>query len=209
MIEYIKTLGLSLVIISIFTACASKEPIFSKQTLLEEANTCQLLKTGKEKVLCYEEMSEHNSIATLRLGINHASYKNYDKAFELFTSAKDNGNYYANLPLAYLYFQGTGVKKDLNKALELLQSSSIKDVNAAYQLSKFHLEGLGIKKDKEKGLDLLTKAANKGMFVAQKQLAVIYLKGLYEVTIDKTKSESWVKKAKENKTDKTFNIYKL
>ena len=191
------------------SACSFTKPAFNLENENTEIKQCQSIKKAKEKLECYENISEENSTAALKLGIYNAERKNFDKAAKLFKASKEMGNYYANLPLAYLYFQGTGVKKDTKKSLELLQESASKDANAAFQLSKFYSKGLVIEKDINKALEYLTFAADKNMFVAQRELALIYSKGLLGIKKDEVKAKLWQEKANANKTDRTFDIYKL
>ena len=209
MSTFIKTLFLSFFVITSFTACASKQVSFQSEKESTQIAQCQKVVENNERIKCYEALKTTNSIAQLKLGVLNATHKKYDEAFKLFTASKDEGNYYANLPLAYLYFQGNGVDKDSKKSLELLEAASTKDVNAAFQLSNFYFKGLGIAKNITKGLNLLKLAADKNMFAAQKKLAVIYAQGLYGIEKDDSKSKTWQEKANNNKTDKTFNIYKL
>ena len=199
----------SFIIAILFNGCFFSKPEFNLDNEDIEIQQCQEIGTKQGRIICYEEISSDNSMASLKLGIFHANNKDFDKAFKYLNSSKEMGNYYANLPLAYLYFQGTGVEKNSEKSLNLLKESANKDPNSAFQLSKFYLKGLGIEQDTTKGLEYLTSAANKNMFVAQKQLALAYSKGLYNIKEDEEKAKYWQEKANNNKADKTFNIYKL
>lgn len=205
----IKSLSLGFLIAILFNGCFFSKPKFNLKNEDIEIQKCKKIEDKQNRITCYEDISEDNSIASLKLGTFYADKKDYTKAFKYLNSSKELGNYYANLPLAYLYFQGTGVKKDSKKSLNLLKESAQKDPNSAFQLSKFYLKGIGIQKDTLKGLEYLTSAANKNMFVAQKQLALAYSKGLYDIKKDTSKAEYWQEKANNNKTDKTFDIYKL
>ena len=192
-----------------FNGCFFSKPKFNLNNEDIEIQKCQKVENKKTRVSCYKEISPNNSMASLKLGIYNAEQKNFEKAFKLLTNSKEMGNYYANLPLAFLYFQGTGVKKDASKSLELLKASASKDPNAAFQLSKFYAKGITIQKDTKKALEYLNFAANKNMFVAQRELALIYAKGLFDVKKDEVKAKYWLEKANANKSDKTFDIYKL
>lgn len=191
------------------SACSFSKPAFNLDTEKVQVQECQNIKEIKNKIKCYEDISSSNSMAALKLGIYNAERKNFEKASKLLESSKEMGNYYANLPLAFLYFQGTGVEKDASKSLELLKASASKDPNAAFQLSKFYAKGITIQKDTKKALEYLNFAANKNMFVAQRELAIIYSKGLFDIKKDEVKAKYWTEKANANKSDKTFDIYKL
>lgn len=205
----LKSLFLAFLIAIFFNGCFFSKPAFNLDNEDIQIQKCQELEDKQKRIDCYDDISSDNSTASLKLGIYYADNKDYEKAYEYLNSSKEMGNYYANLPLAYLYFQGTGVKKDANKSLELLKESAPKDPNAAFQLSKFYLKGIGIAQNITKGLEYLTSAANKNMFAAQKKLALTYSKGLFNIKKDEEKAKYWQEKANNNKTDKTFNIYKL
>lgn len=205
----IKILLSSFIIVFFFNGCFFSKPTFNINNEKTQIKKCKNIKEVKNKILCYEDISSSNSSAALKLGIYNAEQKNFKKASKLLVSSKEMGNYYANLPLAFLYFQGNGVSKDVNKSLELLKESAFKDPNAAFQLSKFYSKGITVEKDTAKALEYLTFAANKNMFEAQRELALIYSKGLFDIKKDKAKAKYWIEKANENKTDRTFDIYKL
>jgi len=204
----IKTLLLTFLVAISINGCFFS-PEFNLDNENIEINECQKLQSKEKRIDCYTNLSSHNSLASLKLGIYNADNKNYNKAFEYLSDSKDMGNYYANLPLAYLYFQGTGVKKDTEKSIKLLEESAAKDPNAAFQLSKFYAKGITIAQNTTKALKYLTSAANKNMFAAQKELAIIYSKGLFDIDQDEIKAKYWQEKANSNKNDKTFDIYKL
>ncbi len=199
----------SFLISFLINGCFFQKPEFNFDNEGIEIQKCQEIQKKQERITCYKKISSDNSTASLKLGIFYANKKDFDKAFKYLSASKEMGNYYANLPLAYLYFQGTGVNKDSQKSLNLLKESAAKDPNSAFQLSKFYLKGLGIEQNTAKGLEYLTSAANKNMFVAQKQLTMAYSKGLYNIKADEEKAKYWQEKANNNKADKTFDIYKL
>ena len=205
----LKSLLLAFLLAIFFNACSFSKVTFSMKDENLGLQECQKMNKEEEKIDCYDDLSSDNSIAALKLGTHYADKNEYDKAYDYLNSSKDMGNYYANLPLAYLYFEGSGVEKDSNKSLELLKESASKDPNAAYQLSKFYFNGIGIEQDVDKGLEYLTFAAKKDMFLAQKQLAILYSKGFLTIKKDLVKAKYWEEKANNNKEDKTFNIYKL
>ena len=99
-----------------------------------------------------------------------ADKKEYKDAVRYLEQAKNNDNVYANLALAFLYYKGDGVNKDIDKSFELLKESSDIDPNAAYQLARFYLQGINTKIDNQKGVELINFAASKGVSTAQKML---------------------------------------
>lgn len=197
----------------LFSACSIKMPEFltfssvNYDELLKDANECQTLEDDLNKLNCYNKIEEENSFAKIRLGTNAVYKKEYIKALDYLNKAKDEGNLYANLPLALLYYKGEGVRKDINQSFELLKESSDIDPVAAFQLSKFYLQGINTKIDNEKGIDLLDFAAQNGVLQAQELLSNIYKQGLFEQSKDQIKYEYWLNKANTNKEDKNSNIY--
>jgi len=162
------------------------------------------------KLFCYKKLlDKNNSYAQLRMGTYHADKKEYPDAVKYLRKSQENKNLYSNLALAFLYYKGDGVKKDVNKSFELLKDSSDIDPNAAYQLSRFYLQGINTKVDNEKGIELIEFAASKGVLTAQKMLININKEGLFAQPKDQKKVEFWEAKIKEKKEDLTFKIYQL
>ena len=220
----IKKILLPAVTIFMFTACSMKMPSFSMPSFsmpsffdsedeelasLTQANLCQEIESFDSKLTCYKKIVDKNSYAQLRMGTYYADKKEYKDAVKYLEQAKSNDNIYANLALAFLYYKGDGVKKDVNKSFELLKDSSDIDPNAAYQLSRFYLQGINTKVDNEKGIELIEFAASKGVLTAQKMLININKEGLFAQPKDQKKVEFWEAKIKEKKEDLTFKIYQL
>lgn len=211
--------------IFLFSACSLKMPEVKmpefkmpeflsfgkdKNTIaLEKANVCQEIEDMDNKLFCYKKILNENSYAQLRMGTYSVEKKDYKKALEYLNQAIDNKNAYANLALAFLYYKGDGVEKDIDKAFKLLSDSSNIDPTAAYQLSRFYLQGINTKVDNEKGIELIEFAASKGVLTAQKMLININKEGLFAQPKDQKKVEFWEAKIKEKKEDLTFKIYQL
>jgi uncharacterized protein len=204
----------------IFAGCSLKMPSFSMPSFLqfedkdllslEEANVCQKIESLDSKLTCYKKLLEKsNSYAQLRMGTYHADRKEYKDAIKYLNLSKENDNLYANLALAFLYYKGDGVEKNIDKSFELLEESSHQDPNAAYQLARFYLQGINTKIDYEKGVQLVEFAAQKGVTTAQKMLVNINKQGLFSQPKDQKKVDYWEAKLKENKEDLTFKIYKI
>ena len=208
-----KTLFLILITF-IFNGCSFKMPSFlqftdDKSKDLEIANKCQEIESLDSKLKCYKNILEINSYAQLRMGTYHADRKEYSEAIKFLNLSKQNNNIYANLALAFLYYKGDGVEKDINKSFELLKESSDIDPNASYQLARFYLQGINTKIDYDKGVELIDFAAQKGVLTAQKMLVNINKQGLFNQPKNQTKVEYWESKIKENKEDLTFKVYKI
>ncbi|MDD2886778.1 MAG: tetratricopeptide repeat protein [Aliarcobacter sp.] len=206
--------------IFLFTACSLKMPDFSMPSFLsfsddkdavalEKANVCQKIEDMDNKLFCYKKIVNENSYAQLRMGTYSVEKKDYKKAVEYFNQSIDNKNPYANLALAFLYYKGDGVEKDLNKSFELLQDSSNIDPNAAYQLSRFYLQGINTPVDNKKGVELIEFAASKNLLAAQKMLIKIYTEGLFGQEKDMKKVKQWQDEIKKDIRDTNFEVYKL
>jgi len=198
----------------LITGCSLKMPSFlqfeDKNLIsLNEANVCQKIEEESPKISCYEKILDKNSYAQLRMGTYYADKKEYDKATKYLNLSKNNNNIYANLPLAFLYYKGEGIKKDIDTSFKLLEKASDIDPNAAYQLSRFYLQGINTKVDYPKGIKLIEFAAQNGVLTAQKMLININKQGLFEQPKDQKKVDHWQNKVNENKEDLTFNIYKI
>ncbi|MDZ7817369.1 MAG: hypothetical protein U5K55_01630 [Aliarcobacter sp.] len=162
------------------------------------------------KLTCYKKLLEKdNSYAQLRMGTYYADRKEYKDALKYLNLSKENDNLYANLALAFLYYKGDGVQKDIDNSFELLKESSQFDPNAAYQLARFYLQGINTKVDHEKGVQLVEFAAQEGVKTAQKMLININKQGLFSQPKDQKKVDYWEAKLKENKEDLTFKVYKI
>ncbi|MDD2894934.1 MAG: tetratricopeptide repeat protein [Aliarcobacter sp.] len=206
--------------IFLFTACSLKMPEFSMPSFLsfsddkdaialEKANVCQKIEDIDNKLFCYKKILNENSYAQLRMGTYSVEKKDYKKAVEYFNQSIDNKNAYANLALAFLYYKGDGVEKDLDKSFKLLQDSSNVDPIAAYQLSRFYLQGINTPVDNKKGVELIEFAASKNLIAAQKMLIKIYTEGLFSQEKDMKKVKQWQDVIKKDVRDTNFEIYKL
>lgn len=206
--------------IFLFTACSLKMPEFSMPSFLsfsddkdavalEKANVCQKIEDMDNKLFCYKKILNENSYAQLRMGTYSVEKKDYKKAVEYLNQSMNNKNAYANLALAFLYYKGDGVEKNLDKSFKLLQDSSDVDPNAAYQLSRFYLQGINTQVDTKKGIELIEFAASKNLLTAQKMLVKIYTEGLFSQEKDMKKVKQWQDEIKKDIRDTNFEIYKL
>jgi TPR repeat protein len=216
----LKKITLPILSIFLFTACSLKMPEFSMPSFLsfsddedtialEKANVCQKIQNIDNKLFCYRKIVDENSYAQLRMGTYSVEKKDYKKAIEYLNQSIDNKNAYANLALAFLYYKGEGVEKDIDKAFKLLSDASEKDPNAAYQLSRFYLQGINTQVDIDKGIELLEFAASKNMLSAQKMLIKIYTEGMFSQEKDSKKVKQWQDVIKKDVRDTNFEVYKL
>ncbi len=216
----LKKIALPILSTFLFTACSLKMPEFSMPSFLsfsddkdavalEKANVCQKIEDMDNKLFCYKKILNENSYAQLRMGTYSVEKKDYKKAVEYLNQSMNNKNPYANLALAFLYYKGDGVEKDLDKSFKLLQDSSDVDPNAAYQLSRFYLQGINTQVDTKKGIELIEFAASKNLLTAQKMLVKIYTEGLFSQEKDMKKVKQWQDEIKKDIRDTNFEIYQL
>ena len=207
-----------LLLIFVFAGCSFKIPDlpsflqFENKDLiaLNEANLCQEIQDMDSKLFCYKKLlDKNNSYAQLRMGTHLADKKEFYNAVKYLNQSYENKNIYSNLALAFLYYKGDGVRKDVAKSFELLKDSSNIDPNAAFQLSRFYLQGINTKIDIKEGIELIEAAAQKGVPNAQEMLININKQGLFNQAKDQKKADYWEAKFKENKEDLTFKIYQL
>ena len=216
----LKKIALPILSTFLFTACSLKMPDFSMPSFLsfsddkdavalEKANVCQKIEDMDNKLFCYKKILNENSYAQLRMGTYSVEKKDYKKAVEYLNQSINNKNPYANLALAFLYYKGDGVEKNLDKSFKLLQDSSDVDPNAAYQLSRFYLQGINTQVDTKKGIQLIEFAASKNLLTAQKMLVKIYTEGLFSQEKDMKKVKQWQDEIKKDIRDTNFEVYKL
>lgn len=199
---------ISILFISFFiSGCNFKNP-FAKKSELEIANKCKELKSTQEKITCYEKIPT-NSYANLRLGVYYANKENFEKAFYHINNSYSKGNSYANVPLALLYIQGNGVKKDYKKALEILSLSQQDNPNAIYHLSKIYFLQIDDIQDTKKGLELLKQSAQMGILAAQKKLYYMYENGIYGIEKDSLEAKYWKTKIDKNRGTIPLDFYEL
>lgn len=170
---------------------------------IAQANEC--INNDKEfQRDCYELIAHKNTIAMLRFGISAQSKGDYKDAFQKYSFAQKNGNFYANSLLADLYNKGNGVTKNQKKALKLLQEVDDADPIAAYKLSFYYIS----KKDYDEAMDLLTYAATNHVKKAQYELSKIYRDGLYSKE-DPKQAKYWYEQYENKDTDLIKKIYGL
>ncbi len=214
----LRNLLIPILSITLFSACSLKMPEFlnfnksstnTNDINLEKANVCQKIEDIDNKLFCYKKIINENSFAQLRMGTYSVEKKDYKKAVEYLNQSIANKNAYANLPLAFLYYKGEGVEKDLDKSFKLLSDASNIDPNAAYQLSRFYLQGINTKVDTSKGINLLEFAASKNLLAAQQMLVKIYSEGLFSQEKDTKKVKLYDDMIKKDIRDANFDIYKI
>lgn len=129
-----------------------------------------------------------------KLGVKYASKKQYEKAFDLFHQAGEQGNSLAQFNLGLCYENGKGTKQDLEKAVECYEKAcALNHKGAFYNLALFYMEGTGgLPKDHNKALELLEKASQADVAKAQSYLGIYYA---HKSPEDYSKAVSYLEKA--------------
>ena len=105
--------------------------------------------------------------------------------------AADAGNPEAQYALATFYKEGTGVPKDIDRAVRLLQAASLaNNVDAEVEYAIALYNGSGTPKNEAAGVALLRKAARQNSPIAQNRLARVLTSGL-GATVDKVEALKW------------------
>jgi len=101
----------------------------------------------------------------------------YTEALKLLQSAADAGSPRAKFELAYAYWQGKGVPKDVDKAISILQELVAKDFTPAkLELAGFYEKGgNGVPKDRDRAIKLYKEAILDGYVDAYWYLAWVFI----------------------------------
>ena len=113
------------------------------------------------------------------------------RSAELLRIAADAGNPEAQYALATFYKEGTGVPKDIDKAVRLLQAASLADnVDAEVEYAIALYNGSGTPKNQPAAVALLRKAARQNSPIAQNRLARVLVSG-QGAPVDKVEGLKW------------------
>ena len=103
----------------------------------------------------------------------------------------DAGNAEAQYALATFYKEGTGVAKDIEKSVRLLQAASLaNNVDAEVEYAIALYNGTGTPKNEAAAVALLNKASRQGSAIAQNRLARVLVSGS-GVPMDKVEGFKW------------------
>ncbi len=104
-------------------------------------------------------------------------YKSGDNKQEVNLVKKDaeKGLPKAQYNLAFMYYNGEGVKKDYKQAVNWFKKAAEQGYsNAQFGLASMYNSGRGVKKDYKQAVNWFKKAAEQGLQEAQYNLAVMY-----------------------------------
>ena len=143
----------------------------------------------------------------LELGIFQLNRGAFQQAIDEFTPLLAEKYAPAQYQMALIHLNGWGVKKDKQKAFELLNVAAEQHYpDALFSLAVIYDEGLITTKDSKKAFKLMEKAANKKLASAQFNLGVMYAQGS-GTAINSTKAARWYEKAaKQNYALAQFNL---
>lgn len=124
----------------------------------------------------YLELANEGDAAAMN---NYAcELSNSKEKAEWFQKAADNGDDYGLWNIAKYYKNGTGVEKDIDKALELYRKAADKGCTGAMtDLAEIYRYGDNVEKDGDKAIEWYQKAADKDELCAIMALAKIFSEG--------------------------------
>ncbi len=124
---------------------------------------------------CLKALGDFPGVARFRfqLGRAYVAAKNYDSAFEQLRIAAEEGHAVAQNDLGSLYFNGLGVEKDQQTAVEWFERAGAAGVaSAQMSLGTIYEKGLaGVTPDRAKAKEWYRKAAAQGHVKAAQALA--------------------------------------
>ncbi|GHE99950.1 tetratricopeptide repeat protein [Thalassotalea profundi] len=141
------------------------------------------------------------------LGVFQLNRGEFKAAIEEFTPLLAEEYAPAQYQMALIYLNGHGVKKDEQKALELIMKAADQNYpDALFNLSVIYSEGRLVKKDLKKAFEYMQKAANKNLPSAQFNLGVMFANG-EGTPKDPTRAARWYEKAaRQNYVFAQFNL---
>ncbi|MEW6992193.1 tetratricopeptide repeat protein [Colwelliaceae bacterium 6441] len=151
--------------------------------------------------------SSYSFDGDLDLGIFQLNRGEFKAAIAEFKPLLEEQYSPAQYQMALIYQNGWGVKKDPQKAFELMSLSATQNFpDALFNLSIMYSEGEIVKKDLATAFSLMEKAAEKNLASAQFNVAVMYSQGI-GVKKDLVKAARWYEKsARQNYTLAQFNL---
>lgn len=143
----------------------------------------------------------------LELGIFQLNRGEFKAAIAEFTPLLDEQYSPAQYQMALIHLNGWGVKKDEQKAFELLTLAASQNYpDALFSLSTMYSEGDVVKKDLKTAFVMMEKAANKNLASAQFNVGVMYAQG-EGVAKNSQKAARWYEKAaRQNYPLAQFNL---
>ncbi len=134
-------------------------------------------------------------------------YKDYATALKLIRPLAEKGNAKAQYNLGLMYYEGDGVRADLNETFKWYTLAANQgNANAQHGLGYMYEKGYGVKQDYGEAVKWYKFAANQGYGFSQHNLGVMYQHGL-SVQQDYVEAMKWFKlAASQHVYESEFNI---
>jgi TPR repeat protein len=130
-----------------------------------------------QRKLAEDRLAEVSAVQVL-LG-KHLRDTDPEGAFRWFSNAAESGNPMALTEQGLMLSKGTGISRDLKKALELFKAAAQRgEAPAALYLGEFYLSGKAGLRNERLGFSLIREAANAGYPQAMDSLGTCYSKGI-------------------------------
>jgi len=148
--------------------------------------TGQVVESDTKKAIEYYTKAANQGfdVAYTNLASLYYWKEDYKNAFEWYNKVITNAKTKGGKPIgvqnqiAYMYENGQGVERDLNKAFEWYTKSAEQgDEYAQYNLGVIYKNGQGVESDNKKAFEWYTKAAAQGNIDAQTDLGRLYATG--------------------------------
>jgi len=116
--------------------------------------------------------------STMDDALNAFKAKEYKKAMKLYAQEAEQNNSKAQNALSYLYFNGLGTQKDVEKGRYWLTQAALQaDSVAQYDMAMMYLGGYNFDQDYKQALFWLERSSDLGNRDAQYNLALMYYQG--------------------------------
>lgn len=169
---------------------------------LAQANLAKLYFQGRGKedrekgnFWLNKSLAQNHPLALDLLGIQYYEGdgvpQNYNKAFELYKSSAEQGNFSGMFHLGIMYLEGNGTNKNEKEAFKWLKKAAEGGVNEArFDLGLMYFNGEGVKQDRGLGATYIELSARAGYDQAQFTIG-----NIYESIGQPEKAKEWFKKA--------------
>ena len=128
-------------------------------------------------------------------GLYYEDKDNVNEAFLWYDRSAMQGFVYGINAVAVYCLKGLAVKRDVGRAIALLESIAEKEPTAKANLGHIYLEGQGCPQDIGKGIGLLRQAADSGDGLSAFTMGHIRLKGLFGTPVMYREAAGWFEKA--------------
>ena len=118
--------------------------------------------------------------------------KNYKKAAKIYKRGVELGCVDAMCSLAVMYMHGEGVKRNKNKAIQLMRMAADQGLARAQKMVAGALDEAG---DEKEAVRYMTLAGEQGLTEAETTLGHLYAEGLYGVEVDFQEAKRWFARA--------------